>query len=59
MRNRPEVKQRWPCPCCGYRTLDGSDMYELCPVCFWEDDPHQTELPDSVDGANGIAARHA
>jgi hypothetical protein len=30
-------------------------MYDLCPVCFWEDDPHQTEHPESSDGANGVS----
>ena len=44
-----------PCPCCGYRTLDQPDIYQLCPVCFWEDDPHQTLQPDSTDGANGFS----
>jgi Cysteine-rich CPCC len=27
-----------PCPCCGYRTLPGRDLYDLCPVCWWEDE---------------------
>ena len=26
------------CPCCGYRTLNERDAYEICPVCYWEDD---------------------
>lgn len=26
------------CPCCGYRTLDECASYEICKVCFWEDD---------------------
>lgn len=26
------------CPCCGYKTLAERNMYEICPVCFWEDD---------------------
>jgi hypothetical protein len=26
------------CPCCGYRTLDERGGYDICPVCFWEDD---------------------
>lgn len=41
-----------PCPCCGHRTLAERDAYELCPVCFWEDDPNQSRHPDSADGAN-------
>lgn len=27
-----------PCPCCGYMTLDRRGAYDICPVCFWEDD---------------------
>ena len=34
-------------------------MYELCPVCFWEDDPHQTADPASSDRANGVALTEA
>ena len=26
------------CPCCGSLTLPAGGQYELCPVCFWEDD---------------------
>ncbi|WP_419795509.1 CPCC family cysteine-rich protein, partial [Staphylococcus haemolyticus] len=44
-----------PCPCCGYRTLPTRTMYDLCPVCFWEDDPGQSAQPWSAHGANGIS----
>lgn len=27
-----------PCPCCGYQTLPQRGSYELCPVCWWEDE---------------------
>lgn len=27
-----------PCPCCGFRTLTESGEYDICVVCFWEDD---------------------
>ena len=27
------------CPCCENETLHGRDSCEICPVCFWEDDP--------------------
>jgi hypothetical protein len=26
------------CPCCGCGTLDERGGFEICPVCFWEDD---------------------
>lgn len=25
------------CPCCGYRTIKERGFYEICPVCYWED----------------------
>jgi len=28
----------FPCPCCGYLTLAEPGGFEICPVCFWEDD---------------------
>ena len=43
------------CPCCGYRTLPSRVMYELCPICYWEDDPNQADQPTSDDGANGAS----
>lgn len=27
-----------PCPCCSYRTIEQRGNYDICPVCFWEDD---------------------
>ena len=26
------------CPCCSYKTLSHRGHYEICAVCFWEDD---------------------
>jgi hypothetical protein len=26
------------CPCCGYRTLEERGGFDICAVCFWEDD---------------------
>ena len=27
-----------PCPCCGYQTLGSRGEYQICSVCWWEDD---------------------
>jgi hypothetical protein len=27
-----------PCPCCGYKTLPERGDYDVCPVCWWEDE---------------------
>lgn len=44
------------CPCCGCFTLEeGGGNYEICPVCFWEDDPVQNKYPDMAGGANEVS----
>lgn len=40
----------YPCPCCGYKTLPGRGDYDLCPVCWWEDDGAE---PWEYSGPNG------
>jgi len=51
----------FPCPCCGFLTLpevaDGT--YELCPVCYWEDDGVQLRDPHRRGGANTVSLRQA
>lgn len=32
------MKKKVRCLCCGYRTLDERGVFDICPVCFWEDD---------------------
>lgn len=29
---------KYQCPCCGYKTLDSRGEYDICSVCFWEDE---------------------
>lgn len=43
----------FPCPCCGYLTLDEPGAYRVCPICFWEDDPIQLVHPFDGGGCNG------
>ena len=38
------------CPCCGYLSLSSSASYEICSVCFWEDDGVRDE--HTVSGPN-------
>ena len=38
------------CPCCRCRTLLERAGYEICPVCFWEDDGQDDHDADDVRG---------
>jgi hypothetical protein len=41
---------RFTCPCCGYPTLSGRASYEICKLCWWEDDGHDDDNADEVLG---------
>jgi len=49
---------RYQCPCCDYYTLHGRGSYEVCPVCYWEDDGQDMDRLDVVSGPNHITLRH-
>lgn len=57
----PLTIQKFACPCCGYKTFDSKPdgSYNICPVCFWEDDPIQLNNPDYEGGANPMSLRQA
>lgn len=40
-----KIIEKYKCPCCGFYTFDEkpNGNYDICPVCFWEDDPIQLE----------------
>lgn len=48
-------KQKYACLCCGCLTLDERGAYDICPVCFWEDDAY---LIFSEDGIEGVRVSH-
>ena len=52
---------KYKCPCCGNFTLDipPPGTYEVCQVCYWEDDPVQFHNPDYEGGANKISLKKA
>lgn len=52
--------RKFPCKCCGCLTLlTGPGNYDVCPVCFWEDDPTQNEHEDFSGGANRVSLSQA
>jgi hypothetical protein len=48
------MTQKTACPCCEYLTLeDEPGHFDICPVCFWEDDPIQRDDIEYDGGAGG------
>lgn len=54
-------KIKYICPCCGYRTLEEEPpgTFDICPVCYWEDDFVQYDNPDYEGGANHVSLNQA
>lgn len=52
---------KYTCPCCGYKTLgeEPPGTYDVCGICFWEDDGTQYDDPDYEGGANVPSLRQA
>ncbi|MBF5046007.1 hypothetical protein FGE12_26580 [Aggregicoccus sp. 17bor-14] len=50
-----------PCPCCGYLQFsEPPGSYDICPICFWEDDGLQLEFATTLEGgANHITLLEA
>jgi hypothetical protein len=44
------IPGRERCPCCGFRTLRERGGYEICKVCFWEDDGQDEADADELRG---------
>jgi hypothetical protein len=40
------------CACCGLPTLPSGSVYEICPLCGWQDDGVQNDDSDFAGGAN-------
>lgn len=46
-----------PCPCCGYNTIKQIGHYNICPVCYWEDDGGRDE--NAFSSANSMTLKEA
>jgi len=40
----------YSCPCCRYKTLEERGVYDICQICFWEDDGQDDHDADDVRG---------
>lgn len=49
------------CPCCGRRTIQNRGDYEICTVCWWEDDGQDNDTASTVYGGpnHGISLTQA
>ena len=45
------------CACCDHFTLENRGQYDICPVCFWEDDGLDVDQPDAHSGPNQMSLR--
>lgn len=61
MSGRESSNGRHPCPCCGCLTLSEPPpgTFEVCPVCFWEDDASQFTDATQEGGANRVSLAQA
>ncbi len=57
------IMNKYQCPCCGNYTLDERGKYEICPVCFWEDDNakkvYGQPAPERPEGPNHVQLSQA
>ncbi|ADV84068.1 CPCC family cysteine-rich protein [Terriglobus saanensis] len=53
---RPRVDgSKYSCPCCYFRTLDERGGYDICPICFWEDDGQDDHDASEVRGGSNAS----
>ena len=57
--SEPLQEGRAQCPCCDYYSLQARGGFEICPVCYWEDDGQDLDALDTVSGPNHITLRKA
>lgn len=52
---------KYCCPCCGYKTMEHkeSEYHDICPGCYWENDPIQNEDEEYAGGSNLISLKVA
>jgi hypothetical protein len=53
------VMPEFQCPCCDYFSLKQRGQYDICKVCFWEDDGLDLDKLDEISGPNHMPLREA
>lgn len=56
-----KIQENFQCKCCGNTTLSELPYgtFEICKICYWEDDIVQSEDPNFEGGANEISLNKA
>ena len=55
-----QLKERYPCPCCGYLTLPAPKEHAIayiCPVCYWENDAFIVSDNEPSDENHGMTLK--
>jgi hypothetical protein len=47
------------CPCCGRASLTEQASYDICKVCWWEDDGQDNDQADHGSGPNHLSLTQA
>lgn len=56
MKREQSINGLFVCPCCGYSTLGEAGNYEICEICFWEDDGQDDpEASECWGGPNHVS----
>ena len=52
-----DYEQKFPCACCRYLTRSSGEpgTFEICPICYWEEDRLQEEQPTLSGGSNQVS----
>ncbi len=46
----PKYQEKYLCPCCYMPTLDERAGFDICTICFWEDDGQDTDDAEIIRG---------
>ena len=59
MKSSEPQNEKVYCDCCKYDTILIHGDYEICTICYWEDDLLQLQDKDYEGGANPMSLRQA
>ncbi|WP_170565665.1 CPCC family cysteine-rich protein [Ruegeria atlantica] len=61
MKTQANDVKGYPCACCGFLTRSEKyyGSFDICPICYWEDDNLQADDPTFEGGSNTISLLEA